>query len=357
MKPVALCLMVSVRLLAMLCGVSVAAVLVGCGDADDKPWNEAAGDRELEPVRFQLNWRPQPERGGFYHALVSGYYAEEGLDVEILAGGPTASVGPKVGSGQVEFGDFRLEKLIELVDSGIPLVGVAAYMQHDPQGIMVHADSGIEDFADLEGHTVMSVPGTAFIEVIKLRYGIDFQTVPMDYGLARFINDPELARQNFITSEPFYVSEAGHESRTLLIADAGFDLYRVIGVRRDFAEEHPELVRGFVRASLRGWKEYMEGQREKADARLRAVNPELEPAMMDYSYAMMHEYALIDGRANQGIGHIDLERIEGVIADLEAIDFLENDLEASDLVRLDFLPEELPTISEPQERTQVSQTP
>ena len=42
----------------------------------------------LTQVKFQADWYPQPEHGGFYDAVVKGYYTDEGLDVEIIPGGP-----------------------------------------------------------------------------------------------------------------------------------------------------------------------------------------------------------------------------------------------------------------------------
>ena len=55
----------------------------------------------LTPVKFQADWYPQPEHGGFYDALVKGYYKDEGLDVEILPGGPYVSSDALVASGAV----------------------------------------------------------------------------------------------------------------------------------------------------------------------------------------------------------------------------------------------------------------
>ena len=61
-------------------------LLVGCGKKDVAADPGAAP--ALKKVRFQTDWYPQAEHGGFYQALAKGYYHDVGLDVEILQGGP-----------------------------------------------------------------------------------------------------------------------------------------------------------------------------------------------------------------------------------------------------------------------------
>ena len=39
-------------------------------------------------LQLQLNWIPDAQHGGFYAALVEGFYEEEGLHVKIVPGGP-----------------------------------------------------------------------------------------------------------------------------------------------------------------------------------------------------------------------------------------------------------------------------
>jgi NitT/TauT family transport system substrate-binding protein len=52
------------------------------------------------------------------------------------------------------------------VSQGQPLVAVAATMQHDPQGIMMHASSPVHSFADLEGHTMAIKTGATWFEYL-----------------------------------------------------------------------------------------------------------------------------------------------------------------------------------------------
>src|SRR5580692_13040410 len=97
----------------------------------------------LTKVILQADWYPQPEHGGFYTALAKGYYKDEGLDLSIQPGGPYITVEEQVGAGAAQFGLGSSDKVLEADSQGQTLVGVAATMQRDPQGIMVRKDSPV----------------------------------------------------------------------------------------------------------------------------------------------------------------------------------------------------------------------
>ena len=124
--------MVTLRIItAGLLGISL--VLAGCG--------KQRASSGLTPVTLQTDWYPQPEHGGFYDALIRGYYKDEGLDVTILPGGPYANSDQLVSVGTVQFGMGSSDHTLEAIDNGVPLVAVGATMQHDPQAVMVHGSN------------------------------------------------------------------------------------------------------------------------------------------------------------------------------------------------------------------------
>jgi len=132
-------------------------VLTGCRS------HQSTSDNGLTPVRLQLDWYPQPEHGGFFTAQMLGYYRAEGLDVTILPLPQYGSVAPLVSTGAADFGLGSSDQIIEWNSNGLPLLAVAATMQHDPQAIMVHKDSPVRDFKDLEGHTVAAQTGAVWL--------------------------------------------------------------------------------------------------------------------------------------------------------------------------------------------------
>src|SRR6185312_10426900 len=70
----------------------------GCGKGGDAP-----SKQERTKVTLQLNWKPEPQFGGFYAADVAGIYGKHGLDVTITAGGAGASTVEMFGAGTVPF--------------------------------------------------------------------------------------------------------------------------------------------------------------------------------------------------------------------------------------------------------------
>ena len=318
-------------------------VLAGCGRAPETA--KAGGGQSpaaAEPLKvaFQLDWFPSPEHGGHFQALVKNYYREAGLDVTILHGGPGAFGMQKVAGGDTAFAMGRSDDVMLAVQQGLPLVIVGAQMQHDPQAIMVHEESPVKTFRDLDGKAVMAAPGSNWIAFLQAHYGITFSTIPLDFGLARFAADKSYIQQCFISNEPYHVGLQGVKTRALLIADGGYDPYRVIYTSRKFARLHPEAVRAFVAASTRGWIDYLHGDAAAARARIEQENPSQTQPLMDFSIAAMKRYKLVEGDPAKGerAGLLSPERLSEQARILAELKILKTPLPLDQFVRFDFLP-------------------
>ena len=230
----------------------------------------------LIPVRLQADWYPQPEQGGYFTAVAKGYYQAEGLDVSILPIGQYTSGLQVVASGGAEFGLGASDQILEAVSNGLPLIAVGATMQHDPQAVMVHKDSPVRDFGGLEGHSVAAQPGATWFKFIVSKYHLKtVRETPATHSIANFLADPEYIQQIFVTSEPYFVLKAGGQYRTMLISGAGYDPYRVFFTRREYMETHPDVVAKFVRATIKGWQEYLRDP-GPANALILKLNPRAE---------------------------------------------------------------------------------
>ena len=331
----------------------------GCSKSPD-PATKTADDgatagRQLQKVAFQLDWYPAPEHGGEYQALVGNFYRDAGLDVTIVPGGPMSLGLQKVATGQVQLSMGALDDVVHAVREGAPLMIVGAHMQHNPQAIMVHEESPVHAFRDLDGKSVMCVSGSTWIYYLQSHYGISFNTIPADYGLARFMADKNYIQQCFITNEPYFAEKNGAKVRCLLIADAGYDPYRVIFTSKAFARDHPEAVRAFVACTIRGWHDFLYGDASGARARIQADNPSQTQGQMDYSIAMMKKYQIIEGDPAKGdrIGLITPGRIRAVGQALVDLKIMDAPPPLADYVSFDYLPAELKAASS----TNLSPTP
>lgn len=309
-------------------------LLTGCGGSSD----DASADG-LTKIVLQTDWYAQAEHGGFYQALAEGYYEEAGLDVTIQQGGPNAMGAQKLITGRVDFTIGRVDDAAIQASRDLPIVVVSSFMQHDPQAFMVHAASGVETFEDLDGKSVMTTPGSALIRFLENTYDIQIEVIPLDYGMSRFIADPDFIQQCFITNEPFYLRKNGVDYRLLPMSDSGFDPYRVIVTTKRLTEEKPEVVRAFVAASIKGWRNYISGPNEKANELIKATNPKMTDDFIAFGINSMREAQLVGGRTGEDLtGMLDPVRIEQQLEIMANVDMLADHVTAAEIAPTTFLP-------------------
>lgn len=212
-------------------------------------------------VKLALNWVPEPEFGGFYAAREGGAYAREGLDVEILGGGPGVPVVQMVAGGQVDFGIAGADEVLTARARGADVLPIFTVFQTSPQAIMTHASRGAKGIADvLKSGTLALEPGLPYAAYLKKKYGFDkVKIVPYDGGVARFVAEKDFSQQCFITSEPIAAKRKGSDPAVFLVADEGFNPYvAVVITRAALWKENPDRVRAFARASREGWRAYLD---------------------------------------------------------------------------------------------------
>ena len=283
----------SCHFVAFLGAVAILLCLSGCR-------SQQSPSTGLTPVRLQLDWYPQPEHGGFFTAVLNGYYKAEGLDVTLVPLPEYGGAAQLVSMGKAEFGLGSSDQILEWDSNGLPLVAVGATMQHDPQAIMVHENSPVHDFKDLEGHSIATQTGATWLRYVISRYNLhNVSQIPSTLSIASFLADPDHIQQIFITSEPFYAKQAGVRVRTLLISSSGYDPYRVQFTTKDFAAQHPDVVAKFVRASIRGWQEYLKNP-DPTNAYLLKLNPALNPAQEAYTSQALRDGGFITGNDPTG---------------------------------------------------------
>ncbi|MBP7141494.1 MAG: ABC transporter substrate-binding protein [Opitutaceae bacterium] len=314
----------------------------GCG----KRASDAAGNpsrSKLHRIRFQTDWYPQAEHGGFYQALAKGFYREAGLDVEIISGGPGATVAQRMISGAADVGMSRSDDVALFIADGKPFVMIGVTFQHDPQAILLHEESPVNTFADLDGRTLMAVPGSAWINFLKKRYRIDFSIIPSNFGIARFMADPNFIQQCFITNEPYYVRANGGRPKTLLISDSGFDPYRVYMTTRRFARENEQALKAFVAASNRGWADFINGDPSPAFDLIVSRNAQMSRDFLTYGRSSLQEHHLVAGHRERGeaVGQFSRKRMKNQMRTLVDLKLLKEPLPLETLADFPILGESL----------------
>lgn len=312
----------------------------------------ATGCRKKEPatgaatpfkITVQLDWVPEPEHGGFFQAQARGFFKEAGLEVELIPGGPNAFVMQKLATGQAQIGQADSTNTILAVAQGLPVTQIGAVFQNDPSVLMLHAENPITRFEDLNGKTLMARPEWAFLPYLKKKYGIDFQLIPFNFSVANFIANKDFIQQGYYIAEPYFITKGGAKAPKYLYAwDAGFDAYAVLATNKTWAAEHPEQVRAFLRAYIRGWQEYLEGDPAPAHALMKQMNANNTDEFMMFSRQMIIDEKLVIGRQNGGaaqIGRISRERFQTQINQLEELDILaKGKVTVDQVMTTDYLP-------------------
>lgn len=278
-----------------------------------------------ERVVFGTDWRAQAEHGGFYQALARGFYKERNLDVTIRQGGPQINHAQLLAAGRVEFA-LSSNSFIALnyVRENIPMIAVAAIFQKDPQVLIAHPGQGHDTIEALKGKPVYIGADTRVGSwlFLKAKFGFeDMQIRPYTFSIAPFLVRKSTIQQGYLGSEPFLIEQQGINPVVHLLADAGYQSYgALIQTSQKLARDRPDIVRGFVQASIRGWRDYLTGDPAPGNALIKHDNPEMTDALLDYGRRKMNEYGIVEsGEAKtQGIGAFSKARWQAFFATMSA---------------------------------------
>lgn len=244
-------------------------------------------NKTLEKVRVQAGWILNAEFANICSAIKEGYYEEEGLDVELVPGGPTGA------SFVVATNALVQDKSIDIAVDGdiIPLLrGVtnereeekirakifSVFWRENPFGFMVRKDSGINNFYDLVnnrksdgskykiGITADSVAQFAIANHVGVPVSeLDLTTVGFD--ASPFLLNQVDALASFWTTQAYEVEKAGIDYNFLSFGDIpGFSQPSMVAIARDETiKEKPEMLKKWLRATIKG-SEFSVNNPEKA---------------------------------------------------------------------------------------------
>jgi len=244
----------------------------------------AAPTSTAENVKLALNWKPEPQFGGFYAARFSDLDKKNGVEFEVVAGGAGTPVVQMIASGQFDFGIASGDEIVVSRVRGVDLVALFATYQTNPQGVMTHAERGFESLADVfkSPGTIAMQKGLPYALYLQNRYssGRRASLVPYLGGVANFLGRKDHSQQCFVTSEPLLAKKQGAKVKTFLVADSGFNPYTTVLVtRRSLLTEKPELVKNVVAAVRAGWRQYLD-QPDATNEKMSGLNPSIDLATM-----------------------------------------------------------------------------
>lgn len=215
-----------------------------------------------EPLSLALNWKAEPEFGGFYAAQAHGYFTQRHLDVKITEGGSGTPTVQMLASRKVDYAIVSADEIAIAYDRGAKnIVALYASYQTNPQGIMTHAKRDFHSIADVlrSPGILLWQAGLPYAQYLTKKYGpLKVTTAPDIGGIGSFEHDPMLSQQCFVTSEPLQAKKAGLVVKTFLVADSGYNSYTaVLATTRQRLKQHPDEVKRMVAAVREGWQNYL----------------------------------------------------------------------------------------------------
>ena len=228
------------------------------------------------PVTLQLKWKHQFQFAGYYAAAEKGYYREAGLDVRIVEAQEGRDAVDAVLAGEAEYGVGTSDLLLRRA-RGQKVVVLGVVFQHSALVLLVRRGPHLGNVHELAGKRVMLQPGEAEVLAYLRREGVfpeRLTIVPHSFDVAALIEGKVDALSAYSTDEPFVVRETGMDVLVFTPRAAGIDFYgdNLFTTEAEI-EAHPERVRAFRAASLRGWRYAIEHPGEIADLILARFGP------------------------------------------------------------------------------------
>lgn len=284
----------------MLSAVLSLSMLAGCAKEEPK-------EDKLQKVVVTLDWTPNTNHTGLYVAKDKGYYKEAGLDVQIIQPGE-GTADQLVAANKAQFGVSYQESVTLARLENVPVVSIAAVIQHNTSGFASVKDKGILTPKDFEGKRYGgwgSPIEKATLKALMDKYGGDVEKVDiLTTGATDFFAASEKDVDFAWIFEGWTGIEAKLKGIELNYIDLGkeneaLDYYTpVLITNEDNIKNNPELVEKFMEATSKGYESAIENPAEAAQILLDnapELNPELVKASQEFLSAKYRDDADIWG--------------------------------------------------------------
>lgn len=264
-------------------------VLAACGKDREKSATESS--QELQEVSIVLDWTPNTNHTGIYVAQEKGYFAKNGLDVKIIMPGEVAAE-QLVASGKADFGVSYQEGVTQARVQDVPIVSIAAVIQHNTSGFASPKEKGIDSLKDFEGKTYGGYGAPvekAILSSLMKKENADINKVDIvNMGNTDFLT----AFKRNIDFAWIYYGWEGIEAELrnvdlnmLYLSDYSekLDYYTPVLVTNEkMINENPETVEKFMAAVSKGFEFAIDKPDKAAEILIKAV-PELDAELVKAS--------------------------------------------------------------------------
>lgn len=265
--------------------ILTALLLTACGSGAEEKGDNSQNKKQVSVV---LDWTPNTNHTGIYVAKQKGFFSDVGLDVEIMLPGEAGS-DQLVASGKAEFGVSYQESITKARIQGIPIVSIAAVIQHNTSGFASPKKKGITSPKDFEGKTYGGFGAPLEKKVLA-------SIMEQENADIEKVNIVNMGNTDFFTAIKRDIDFAwiyygwtgveaelrGQELNMVLLTDYSekLDYYTpVLTTNEKMIAENPETVEKFMAAVSKGYEFAIDKPEQAADILIEAV-PNLDPELV-----------------------------------------------------------------------------
>jgi len=308
--------------------------------------------QELTDVKFTLSWALQGVDAPLLVAMEKGYFEDEGLNVTFDRGSGSADAVTKIASGQYDIGFGDINSMIQFNAENPDQQMVAVYMLYNdlPMGLVMLRETGIETPEDLIGKELAAPAGSAsrkFFPMFAESAGIDpdqvtWASVDTKLMPALLLQKEVDGLSGFITSQVAdLITQENLSLDDLTVfqyGDFGLELYgNAVMVRKDFAEQNPELIAAFLRAFNQGLKDTLADPDSSVEL-MASYDPVFDVAVEQVRLKLAMELWSTPETDEIGLGAVDMERLAKAIVKVGQSFELTSTPPAEDVFNDSFLP-------------------
>jgi len=306
--------------------LTLAALLAACGQpaapaaTPAEPATPAATSAPaLRKVTLAMSYIPNVQFAPYYMAAARGYYAEAGLEV-IFDYNFESDVVQRVASwpeSGVDFATASGTSTLLARQQGLPVKTVMTLYQQFPIVFFAKSSTGLKSADDLKGKTV-GIPGNfgeSFYGLLALRYANQFDEsafVVQEIGFTQaqaVLEDKVPVATGYAMNEPVLLRQQGVEVDVLRVADVYNLAANGIVVSERLIAEAPDVVRGFVTASLKGLRATLDNPDEAFEVSLGFI-PEANLGDVELQRQVLLEslpYWYSEKTNAEGLGYTDTD--------------------------------------------------
>jgi NitT/TauT family transport system substrate-binding protein len=288
------------------------------------------GDVSLEKVSYLTSFGTFGREAYAYVALEKGYFKDAGFDVTINPGSGTVDVLKLVAGGQADYGigDFTAT-VITLAKQKLPVTTVGMIHQRSLAAIVALEGGSIKTPQDLAGKKIGDQPGSTN----TVMFPVYAKAAHITGAETKFVPSPPPALPQllaagtvdgigqFVVGVPT-VEKADPKHRKAVVLPYGAvlpDLYgNAIITRTDLAKDHPDQVKKFTGALLKGLQDTIDDPKAAATI-LKKYVPKTDVDVATAELELMKAYVKPDG-FNGALGEVDESRVDKIIKLLEEAD-------------------------------------